>query len=58
LTAYPRGRSGSLFSAVSYSRAYYIGNGHFIALALNVLLLATAIAMLAIYHKYDKKLGI
>ena len=37
---------------------YYLGNGHVIALALNILLLATAIAILALYYKYNfQKLG-
>lgn len=31
---------------------YYLGNGHFIALALNLVLLATAIAILTLYYKY------
>ena len=37
---------------------YYLGNGHFIALALNILLLATAIAILVLYYKYNQRLEI
>jgi uncharacterized protein with PQ loop repeat len=34
---------------------YYLGNGHFLALTLNVLLLIFALGILALYFKYRRR---
>lgn len=48
--------SGAIYQLIACCllfSGYYLSNGHFIALTLNLILLATAIAILILYYKYN-----